>query len=408
MKIKNLTLTNIRAFKSAEFTFQPGINLVVGVNGVGKSTVIDGLRFLLSQALGSWYGFRFRRHFSGTDIKAGSDYLNAELVFELLEQEVHYSIRLPGRKEMMIYLNHEHEFNANELERTLVVHYSPRRALISHRKIPNSKKSPAAALIDALDHRELRLQEFAEWWLAQASLAAENAPNAQRHLDALAAAVSNFVGACSNFRVLQETFTRYKNGQEVQNRTVSIMVDKAGVTLELQQLSDGERGILALVIDLARRLSIANPDLADPLQGEAVVLIDELDLHLHPKWQRSIVHKLTTTFPNCQFIATTHSPLIIGEVPPENIIILPEAGQAPFRPNQSLGMDTEWILKYIMGATTRNTETEQELLRIANLIENEEYDAATNAIDVLRDRIGDFPELVRLQTRIDRFQILGE
>jgi uncharacterized protein HemY len=71
-------------------------------------------------------------------------------------------------------------------------------------------------------------------------------------------------------------------------------------------------------------------------------------------------------------------------------------------------MDTDWILKYLMGATTRNPQTEAELKRIANLIETEDYDEAFDAVDILRDQIGEFPELVRLQTRIDRFQLLGE
>jgi predicted ATP-binding protein involved in virulence len=129
-------------------------------------------------------------------------------------------------------------------------------------------------------------------------------------------------------------------------------------------------------------------------------------LHLHPKWQRTIVSKLTSTFPNCQFIATTHSPQIIGEVPPENIIVL-EQGQPPFQPDQSLGMDTDWILKYLMDAPTRNSQTEAELQRIADLVEAEDYEQATEAIDTLRTAIGEFPELVRLQARIDRFQLLG-
>jgi uncharacterized protein HemY len=60
-----------------------------------------------------------------------------------------------------------------------------------------------------------------------------------------------------------------------------------------------------------------------------------------------------------------------------------------------------------MGATTRHTETTLELQRIADLIEAEDYDEATDAIDILRETIGEFPELVRLQTRIDRFQMLG-
>ena len=74
-----------------------------------------------------------------------------------------------------------------------------------------------------------------------------------------------------------------------------------GETLDLSQLSDGERSFLAMTCDLGRRLALANPQLDDPLRGAGVVLIDELELHLHPIWQRQIIHNLTTTFPRCQF-----------------------------------------------------------------------------------------------------------
>ena len=88
-------------------------------------------------------------------------------------------------------------------------------------------------------------------------------------------------------------------------------MDKQGVTLNLSQLSDGERSFLALVSDLGRRLALANPLLENPLDGAGVVLIDELELHLHPKWQLEVVEKLRSAFPNIQFIVTTHSPFIL-------------------------------------------------------------------------------------------------
>lgn len=123
-------------------------------------------------------------------------------------------------------------------------------------------------------------------------------------------------------------------------------------TLEVSQLSDGERGILALVLDLTRRLAQANPSMEDPAaEAEAVVLIDELDLHLHPKWQRQIVTKLTKTFPKCQFIATTHSPQIVGEVGHRRIQMIAD-GQV-YSPTHSYGVDSSRVLEEIMGANPR-------------------------------------------------------
>jgi predicted ATP-binding protein involved in virulence len=89
--------------------------------------------------------------------------------------------------------------------------------------------------------------------------------------------------------------------------------------LYLDQLSGGYKLILSLVIDLARRMAMINPKLEDPLKSEGIVMIDEIDLHLHPKWQQRIVHQLRRTFPNIQFILTTHSPQVLTALKPENI-----------------------------------------------------------------------------------------
>ena len=92
--------------------------------------------------------------------------------------------------------------------------------------------------------------------------------------------------------------------------------------LALDQLSGGYRIVLALAADLARRMAQGNPHLVDPLESEAVVLIDEVDLHLHPKWQQRILGDLRRTFPNTQFIVSTHSPQVLTTVRPEHIVEL--------------------------------------------------------------------------------------
>lgn len=84
--------------------------------------------------------------------------------------------------------------------------------------------------------------------------------------------------------------------------------------LEISQLSSGEKMIFAMVADMAKRLILANPDSDNPLEGKGIVLIDEIDLHLHPKWQRKVVGKLRELFPNVQFVVTTHSPLVLSNV----------------------------------------------------------------------------------------------
>lgn len=103
-----------------------------------------------------------------------------------------------------------------------------------------------------------------------------------------------------------------------------MVVKKGNKVIEFSQLSQGEKCYLSLVCDIARRLAIANPGLSNPLEGEGIVLVDEIDLHLHPKWQSEIVPKLMEVFPNCQFFLSTHSAIVLSDIKKSQIIPIKE------------------------------------------------------------------------------------
>ncbi len=96
--------------------------------------------------------------------------------------------------------------------------------------------------------------------------------------------------------------------------------------VQLRQLGYGYRTMIAWIVDLASRMVERYPDSSDPLAEPAVVLVDEIDLHLHPKWQRDLIGFLTKRFPNTQFIATAHSPLIVQAAGNANIALLRREG----------------------------------------------------------------------------------
>ena len=229
--------------------------------------------------------------------------------------------------------------------------------------------------------------QFADWMRVQEALSEEH-PEAKRHLRVLRSAVARFLPNYENLRPADEKSSR-------------LLINQGKIVLDVAQLSDGERGVLALVLDIARRLSQANPSLDDPLtEGHAIVLIDEIDLHLHPKWQRQIVHNLTKTFPQCQFIATTHSPQVIGEVPHERIQIM--AGGEVYSPTHSFGVDSSRVLEEIMDADPRATEVEQLLTAVSQEVGKQRYDNARELLAQLVDRLGESdPEVTRISTLLD-------
>jgi predicted ATP-binding protein involved in virulence len=198
---------------------------------------------------------------------------------------------------------------------------------------------------------------------AQEALARE-LPRAGLHLEALRDAARRFLPECEDLRAEVDDQPR-------------MLVEKQGRTLDVRQLSDGERSMLALVLDLARRLSQANPGLDDPVRdGAGVVLIDEIDLHLHPQWQRRVVGNLEETFPNCQFIATTHSPQVIGEVPHDKIRLIKDGNV--YSPSRSFGIDSSRVLEEVMDTKARNAGVEDkigEITRARTLLDFMEGDA---------------------------------
>lgn len=179
-------------------------------------------------------------------------------------------------------------------------------------------------------------------------------------------------------------------GLHVSQKPFRVSVQKNSRKLDFLQLSEGEKCLTAMVGDLARRLAVCNPAMEDPLKGDAIVLIDELELHLHPAWQSSLLPRLLETFPNCQFIVTTNSPLVLSGVQPGSIWVMQETN-APYHPERSYGMDSSELLRELMGALSRPAAVSAALDNIDRLLDADKYDEARTAIQELAAKTGNIP-----------------
>ena len=433
MRITALKLANLRAIEAAEFRFQPGFNLIVGVNGVGKSTVLDALRICMSRILPLGTTSRAKAMaFAISDIRSDFPFLDAELSFaigvqgfrftrlqwretfapddganlERLRRVILDSERLRDRPRNLlreleqsqgvsdsdVLVPSKEVLKSAAYDAAVVpncVFFSTSRSVASYVSTAKSRTTggQSAAYAEALLPRPMHVAQFADWMRVQEALAQEHGV-AQRHLEVLRSAVERFLPTYENLRPTAEKSSR-------------LLIDRDGIALDVGQLSDGERGVLALVFDLARRLSQANPSLDDPLrEGQAIVLIDEIDLHLHPKWQRQIVHKLTAAFPRCQFIATTHSPQVIGEVESDHIQII--ANGEVYPPTHSFGVDSSRVLEEIMEAPPRTGAVEELLKKVCRDVSARRYESARELLAQLVARLGeDDPEVTRIGTLLD-------
>ena len=197
--------------------------------------------------------------------------------------------------------------------------------------------------------------------------------------------------------------------------SVSVKLESGRVdTLEIDQLSDGQRGVLALAADLAWRMAQGNPHLDDPLTSEAIVLIDEVELHLHPSWQQRILDDLRRTFPNTQFIVSTHSPQVLTTVEPERIVELAlEDGRivAGAAAGWTYGAEAGDVLSAVMGVKERPVnEFTKKLDRYRGLIRDDqgESEEALALRKELERRSPDDPALGRADIEIRRRKLLRQ
>jgi len=181
----------------------------------------------------------------------------------------------------------------------------------------------------------------------------------------------------------------------------SLVIKKNGQDLKIDQLSAGEQIVLMMVSDIARRLAIANPSLPDPLQGKGIVLIDEIELHLHPQWQRQIIPCLLHTFPNIQFIITTHSPQVLGNVEQEEVFILEDFKIVEKTPHTK-GRDSNSVLYELMGLEERPKFYRDKLSQLYRLIDDEKFDEARDILAELTEKFGEHDtEIVRANMHLN-------
>ena len=178
----------------------------------------------------------------------------------------------------------------------------------SSTSLSENKAKPCETLFST-DSRLVNLEE----WLMQLDYAAKNDKTKANHK---LYRIKELI--CGNLFPEIQDFT-FQSSDDLHNYVLFTTKDGA---FRYTQLGYGYQSMLSWIVDLCKRMFDAYPDLENPLEGGAIVLVDEIDLHLHPKWQREIISYLSEAFPNVQFIVTTHSPLVVQSANDINLYVL--------------------------------------------------------------------------------------
>ena len=416
MRIKQLKMQSFRGIGDLTIDFdEKEPTVFIGINGVGKSSILDAICLLLSYFM-HWIGGTV----DSENVKTFNEFdiANKNIITKL---DIKISYR--GEDSWTIYRErdgvtkvsgHEkrqnacdgiwrHWYNEPQYNIPLIVYYPTNRAVIDiDLEVPIQSEFKQIDSYDkALAGGRISFSHLFQWFRnredIESELRLENNPDYRdKQLEAVRQAISSLI----------PNFTKLR----VRRSPLRMTLQKDGEELIVNQLSDGEKCLLAMVGDLARRLAIANPGLKNPLDGFGVVLIDEIELHLHPKWQREIIPALTRTFPNCQFIVTTHSPQVISQIKPQGIYILEKTndGIIAKRPESSYGRDSNQILEDLMDVPERKQEIKNHLLELFRLIDDGNIPEARKLKQSLEQDIGyDDPEFASADMLIRRREILG-
>jgi len=402
MLITGIEIQNFRGIRELKLmNLDSQTNLFVGKNGAGKSSLLDAISNVMS-----WFVARMLSNTGrGRDIPMSDISLHAKegctirlqldggewcSLYRSAEKKKTSKSDLTALNLLVKYYRDE-IYENSQTSVPVFVHYGVGRAVADiPLKIRKSHNQDVTnAYVEALDS-SASFRDFFSWFREQEDLENELFRENQNFRDQSMEVIRD---------AMSKVFDEFRD-MRVRRRPRSIQIKKGGEVLRLDQLSDGEKCYIALVCDLARRLTIANPSSEYPLKGKGIVLIDEIDLHLHPEWQMDVVSRMVNTFPNCQFFITTHSPIVASDVS-GNVYVM-EDGNTFMR--QTYGKDSEQILAFAFGLSNPRNKVVQGIIDKAyDFIRSNEIEKAENQLSEIEKIVGKDDSVVsRIKLEIAR------
>jgi energy-coupling factor transporter ATP-binding protein EcfA2 len=429
--VKTLTLENFRCFEKAKLgPFDPHFNLLVGTNGTGKSSVLLALANLFRQVANLPAGIAMGPLVGDRDVRVDHRDKVDKLKHEATPNRGEISSSYEWGARSFVYSerfgdergNIKQELLKPSLEQTagvpidlswpdveraypLIVRFTTNRRFQWPASIGD--RAPDSSSVD-------RWSAFRAWTNAGASADELRLWMRDQTLIALQTVAGTPAFASSQLTLVQQACRASVEGatkiEFVGSQKDIVVSFEDGRVLDFSNMSDGQRALVGMVAEIARRACLLNSSYLEErvlTETPGLVLIDELDLHLHPRWQRRVIGDLKRIFPKIQFFATTHSPQVIGEARPEEIVLLTPTGEQKRAP-QSYGMDSNWVLECVMEAEGRDPTVAKEIAHLYDEIEDGKFEEARARIAYLRKEIGGFGDVEAAESYMWRVEHEGD
>jgi predicted ATP-binding protein involved in virulence len=418
MKLSRIEITNFRCFESLTIDLQPDVNVIVGINGAGKTSILDAIAMGLYEIVAANGGGGKRQrgwqnvtllptdiHMtpgSGDPAVRRKDYVQvrsqATEFYEVPRFESTTQTGTPASIEWTDHIKFQppdgFSYDTSQSDHLSSIHkyfgelwqqlrQSDEQALIPF-PVPAYYRATrrVAAMPELGDIFKLSLerkgafenamnagadyQAMCQWLYLRENRELREKMQIRHDPDFeftdLRAVRSALV------QVLENVERVYFSDQPPSLRAVITAPGRRTTEMDLAQMSDGYRNLLAVVLDFARRLAQAHPNWENPLEAPGILLIDEIDLHLHPKWQQTVVPHLHAVFPNTQIIATTHSPYVVTTVESRCVHIVEQTSLRPC-PAPTYGARVSDVVAEVMGVPNQRPPDNPTATKITSMFE---------------------------------------
>ena len=412
MYVSKIRMQNFRCYTDFTMRFSPGVTVIVAENGKGKTAILDGLAITMAPYLAAFPGIK-ARNFQSNDVRMVLDAPAAQEALQV--RRMKYLLPVVLETEVMA-----DDGKAYSWKRELKT-VKGKTSSVSAKFVSDYGRKVAEALNQPGDEKiilpVLGYYGTSRMWNDSTLLKRKNVDlsRSSGYVECLepSGSYNTFAqwfryateSALEYDHVIAEKNLKTKNPYRVIlnaiNKAIITCIQSMGWTdlkysfaaqnllichpemgeLPLEAMSDGARSVISMAADIAYRMARLNPDMGEEvtLKTSGVILIDEVDMHLHPSWQQTVVNDLVKAFPKVQFIVTTHSPQVLTSVPAESIRILHWDNDLVDieEPTFSLGAESSQLLRDIQHVETRPASLPivQTLQRYLQLVNEDKWDS---------------------------------
>lgn len=414
MRLSKVRITNFKGITDWEIDLKPGFNLIKGTNGKGKTSVLEAIAVGLGGFLTGISGIS-GRHISKEEIR--KEYVPSG------EGSYTPIYKIPVELEMTAHIGDEKEVywkrskNSIAASRSLtqpntikkiaeqmsntadvplpIINYQGASRIWSQKKekvddIFRKQYFRTVGYTDTLEEAS-NIKLLLNWCLKMEQISWQKKKNIAEY-DAVKKAAGRFMGLMDHGEAYSVFYDREQEG---------LLYKEGGNVLPITDLSAGYQSLIWMVLDIAYRMAVLNPFMGDEIvQTAGIVLIDELDMHLHPKWQWKVIDALRGTFPNVQFIAATHSPILFASA--KNVWIIDIDQDVINYVPSHYGIDINTSVSNYQQTAYLPEEIEQLSEEITDCLDRMDYSKAREKLDQMSKTADpNSPVVSALRTRLD-------